>query len=146
MAADVTYELTPHADSSAEARVLARDWASGLDEDAIFALELVVSELVTNAIRHGAGPITLILSGAPDGIRVGVDDRGAGRPTPRVASVRAPGGRGLRLVDRLSSDWGVDAHSEGEGKTVWAVVAVSSPSLHAGGTAAPSRRRQTAAG
>jgi len=146
MAADVTYELTPHADSSAEARVLARDWASGLDEDAIFALELVVSELVTNAIRHGAGPITLSLSGAADGIRVGVDDRGSGRPTPRVASVRAPGGRGLRLVDRLSSDWGVDSHSEGEGKTVWAVVAVSSPSLHAGGTASPSRRRQTAAG
>lgn len=146
MVADVTYELTPHADSSAEARLLARDWATGLDEDAIFALALVVSELVTNAIRHGAGPITMALAGSDEGIRVRVQDHGEGRPTPRVASVRAPGGRGLRLVDRLSSAWGVEPLQEGVGKTVWAVVAVSSPSARSGATSAPSLRRQTAAG
>lgn len=126
MVADVTYELTPRADSLAEARAAACEWASDLDRDLVFALELVVSELVTNAIRHGAGQITMTLAAAADGVRVGVHDHGYGLPVPRIAGIRAPGGRGLRLVDRLSSSWGVDPTASGDGKTVWAVVVAPS--------------------
>lgn len=122
MVADAIFEFVPDAHSSAKARLLACDWASDLDPDLAFALELVVSELVTNAIRHGTGQITMALSDTAEGIRVEVHDYGYGRPVPRVASARAPGGRGLRLIERLSAAWGVDSSVTRAGKTVWAVV------------------------
>ena len=124
MAADAVFEFTPDPNSSAQARLLACEWASGLDHDLVFALELVVSELVTNAIRHGVAPITMTLSDTDEGIRVEVHDHGYGRPTPRVASARAPGGRGLRLISRLSSSWGIDSTPPVGGKSVWALVPV----------------------
>lgn len=124
MAATMALELPPHVESAAHARSVTLAWAQGRDEAVVFALELVVSELVTNAVRHGVGPITLTLSDTSRGIRVGVHDLGARGPEARRPDTHTPGGRGLHVVERLSVDWGVERSRALQGKTVWAIVNV----------------------
>jgi anti-sigma regulatory factor (Ser/Thr protein kinase) len=87
-------------------------------------LELVVllaSELVTNAVLHGRGPVELRLS--DDGIRVAVEisdgDPGPLPPNGRRPSVDQPRGRGLLIVDNLSDRWGCRQRRLPPGKTVW---------------------------
>ena len=79
---------------------------------------LLVSELVTNAIRHGKGVVHLAVKQAPERLCVEVSDAGPGSPATRLPSAEEASGRGLLMVDRLSSDWGVTP-SDGGGKTVW---------------------------
>ena len=75
-----------------------------LDDD----IALLVSELFTNALQHGSGPITLDLNVEGRGIYVRVADRGGGRPAIRPLDLSGgePGGWGLRMVDQLSDQWG----------------------------------------
>lgn len=81
-------------------------------------LALVVTELVANAVRHAGTDITVRLSRLGDGVRLEVAD-GSHRPLrPRSAAVYDEGGRGLQLVDALSTRYGVEAESDG--KLVWA--------------------------
>ena len=84
-------------------------------------VELVVSELVTNALLHGASPVVLRLSAVGDRVRVEVEDGGRELPVRMRDNSEAMTGRGLSLVARLSSGWGVDA-ADGPGKVVWAEV------------------------
>jgi anti-sigma regulatory factor (Ser/Thr protein kinase) len=84
-------------------------------------LLLVVSELVTNAVVHGAEPIRVTMVCAPQRVRVEVTDGAAassphGNPRPPTD---AETGRGLSVVTRLAVAWGWRA-SPGRGKTVWA--------------------------
>jgi anti-sigma regulatory factor (Ser/Thr protein kinase) len=84
-------------------------------------LLLVVSELVTNAVVHGAEPIRVTMVRAPARIRVEVTD---GAPDAPPRSDRRPGadaenGRGLAVVTRLAVAWGW-RNTPGAGKTVWA--------------------------
>lgn len=84
-------------------------------------LLLVVSELVTNAVVHGAEPIRVTMVRAPERVRVEVTDGAAassphGNPRPPTD---AETGRGLSVVTRLAVAWGWRA-SPGRGKTVWA--------------------------
>jgi anti-sigma regulatory factor (Ser/Thr protein kinase) len=71
---------------------------------------LAVSELTTNAVTHGAGPITLTLSATDDLVRVQVEDGGAGKPIMRTPdpTVGVTSGWGLRVVERVADDWGVE--------------------------------------
>lgn len=81
---------------------------------------LVVSELVTNAVRHGAAPLSIeIACDRCTALAVRVSDGGRGRPASRLSAAggRAPGGWGLVLVDLLSDEWGVE--DAAPGKTVW---------------------------
>jgi anti-sigma regulatory factor (Ser/Thr protein kinase) len=71
-------------------------------EDAI----LMVSELVTNALVHGTGTISLGIEVAPDWLRVEVSDQGNVKLAPSPTA-GAHGGWGLRIVDQLADDWGV---------------------------------------
>jgi serine phosphatase RsbU (regulator of sigma subunit)/PAS domain-containing protein/anti-sigma regulatory factor (Ser/Thr protein kinase) len=92
----------------------------GLEETA-FVTELVVSELVTNAIRYAAGPVRLRL------IRVRnlvceVSDGSSTAPHLRRARAFDEGGRGLFLVAQLTERWGT--HYTGTGKTIWAEQAL----------------------
>ena len=80
---------------------------------------VVVSELVTNAITHAVCPCDLRLALLPDVLRVAVTDSGAGAPEPRQASATREGGRGLYLVNALTSAWGMEPNPDG-GKVVWA--------------------------
>ena len=82
---------------------------------------LVVTELVTNALLHGRGPVVLRLAGDESGVRVEVQDAGQDLPVLPRHSTEAMTGRGLALVARLSSSWGVEPAADA-GKRVWALV------------------------
>ena len=75
---------------------------------------LLVSELVTNAMRHGGAPIRLVADITASGLRVEVYD-GNSDAFPAIRDIRpdAPGGRGLRLVDALADRWGTERGGRG---------------------------------
>jgi PAS domain S-box-containing protein len=79
--------------------------------------ELIVSELITNAIRHGDGPHRLRLI-QHRVLTCEVSDTDTGRPRPRHPGTLDEHGRGLSLVARLARRWG--SRSEADGKVVWA--------------------------
>ncbi len=82
----------------------------------------VVSELVTNAIKHGSAPAILELECVSAQVVVRVRDGGPGRPVLREQTVPPrPGGHGLRLVRALATRWGYTRGAGGApGKQVWA--------------------------
>jgi anti-sigma regulatory factor (Ser/Thr protein kinase) len=67
---------------------------------------LMVSELVTNAVLHGVGAISLRIDAEADTVRIEVADEGHAAPSPSPEP-SAHGGWGLRIVDQLADDWGV---------------------------------------
>ncbi|MET9761990.1 SpoIIE family protein phosphatase [Streptomyces sp. NPDC006372] len=106
----------------AEARKAASDQLArwGLEEST-FVTELVVSELVTNAIRHAEPPIRLRLINDRNLI-CEVSDASSTAPHLRRARVFDEGGRGLLLVAQLTQGWG--ARQTTTGKTIWAEQAL----------------------
>jgi len=85
------------------------------------ALKLLVSEVVTNAVRHGSStePVQLNAHWNSE-VRVEVCDHGDGfTPHPRMGALDDPGGFGLFLVGRLADRWGVETD---DGTTVWFVL------------------------
>lgn len=106
-------------ESAAIARGLVRDGVAACGRDVESTAVLLTDELVTNAVLHGAGPLQLALCVDAHRLRVAVSDTSAGRPVeldPRSGHTRTSG-RGLFLVDSLSTRWGVDARAVG--KQVW---------------------------
>ncbi|WP_369251197.1 SpoIIE family protein phosphatase [Streptomyces sp. R41] len=95
-------------------------------EELDFTTELVVSELVTNAIRYGRPPIQLRLIHDRT-LMCEVADAGSTTPHLRRARVFDEGGRGLFLVAQLTEHWGT-RHAR-RGKTVWAECALGAPEL-----------------
>ena len=84
---------------------------------------LVVSELVTNAVRAQARRIRLALAVHRREIDVVVTDDAPGTPTLTRADMQDTYGRGLLIVDALAATWGVEPGSD-VGKSVWAVLRV----------------------
>ncbi|WP_411116750.1 ATP-binding protein [Streptomyces sp. 058-1L] len=86
------------------------------------ALVLVVSELVTNALRHGGGSFSVRLTAHPDAVEVAVDD-----VSPRMPRLRAPdltddgGGFGWPMINRLARTTAITRRRAG-GKTVTAFL------------------------
>jgi anti-sigma regulatory factor (Ser/Thr protein kinase) len=76
-------------------------------DDRIGTAELVVSELVTNAVRAGSTRISVRLTVDDAYLNVSVRDDAAGRPRPRLAAPDERDGRGLMIVEALSDSWGV---------------------------------------
>ena len=112
-------DLPPNPDAPSAARravkSILRAW--GLKDAAWLATAaLIVSELVTNAVQHGRGTIGLHLKQV--GRRVTVWAVDASATTPRRREPDESGGRGLKIVEALSSEWGVTNHKNG--KRVWA--------------------------
>jgi anti-sigma regulatory factor (Ser/Thr protein kinase) len=88
-----------------------------LDDQRCEDLALAVSELVTNAIRHGGEPVTLTVLPGKDGVRIEVTDGSPDlQPTPEPAPFDT-GQRGLWLVDAVCRTWGW--HEVEGGKCVW---------------------------
>ena len=96
----------------------ARTGPHGLIDDIL----LVVSELVTNALVHGQGTITVLVGIADGRVAIGVRDEGPGRPRQKDLDPASPRGRGIAMVARLALDWGVQAQPTG-GKMVWCLLA-----------------------
>jgi anti-sigma regulatory factor (Ser/Thr protein kinase) len=86
-------------------------------------LELVVlltSELVTNAVVHGLGPIHLLLDDDGARLRIEVSDgESALPPGPGKPDAARESGRGLLIVDRLADRWGSSSRRTPPGKIVW---------------------------
>jgi anti-sigma regulatory factor (Ser/Thr protein kinase) len=81
---------------------------------------LTASEVVANAVLHGAGPVTVWIWPGRHGLRVEVTDNGGGTPQLTQASdPRDEGGRGLFIVEEVADRWGVIPSQQGQGKTVW---------------------------
>ncbi|MFF7389142.1 SpoIIE family protein phosphatase [Streptomyces scabiei] len=120
------WNLTDEPALVAGARRLATDQLNrwGLEE-AVFVTELVVSELVTNAIRYGGAPIQLRLI-RDRTLICEVSDASSTSPHLRRARSFDEGGRGLLLVAQLTDRWG--SRPSGAGKTIWAEQALP-PSL-----------------
>jgi Histidine kinase-like ATPase domain len=93
-----------------------REVLSNQPSETVDAVELMVSELATNSVRHARTDFELVI-GSKGPIRVEVKDTGQGRPTLRSPAPKEPSGRGLRIVDAMSDTWGTIATSDG--KTVW---------------------------
>ena len=92
--------------------------AHGL-EGHVDVVRLVVSELATNAVVHAVGPFAVSLGRQNGSLTVRVTDASL-QPLggPIFSTSQSPGGRGLLIVARLSSGWGVNPGRHG--KTVWA--------------------------
>ncbi|MFJ2031828.1 ATP-binding protein [Streptosporangium sp. NPDC087985] len=95
-------------------------------DDLIDDCVLVVSELVTNAVRHGGAACALRIRGNERQVYGELFDPGVGAPTMCKAGTEATGGRGLQIVDTLVDDWGVTWPAAG-GKAVWFVLALPAP-------------------
>jgi anti-sigma regulatory factor (Ser/Thr protein kinase) len=103
------------------AREFVRDvlLAWGMDADSA-SYELGVSELVTNAVMHGAGPVDVAIWVNRDVVHIEVCDEGRGEVgsiRPSTAGAGGIGGWGLRIVDRLADEWG--ASRDGGRTRVW---------------------------
>ncbi|MFF1682980.1 ATP-binding protein [Streptomyces sp. NPDC058256] len=99
-----------------------RDWEL---ESLADITALLVSELVTNSLRHATGPIGVRLvrpAGVPDALLVEVSDPLPDPPRERSADADDESGRGLQLVARSSRRWGTRPGDTG--KTVWFELAV----------------------
>ena len=99
----------------------------GVDPYVVEDITLVASELIGNAIRHAGGDVsdswavTWVVQ--PNEVLISVEDPSFDMPVRRSPGPEAPNGRGLAIVETLSSDWGVELTDRG--KRVWALVPVA---------------------
>ncbi|MFJ2175378.1 ATP-binding protein [Streptomyces sp. NPDC087851] len=124
---EVSFRLTRRRSSVPRARATLRavlgSW--GVDQDVAEAGELILSELVTNALRvrvpgdRHVG-VRIVRSPVDEVVRLEVSDAGSGRPEVRAPRDNEAGGRGLLLVEAVAERWGVEGRPGGIGKTVWA--------------------------
>ncbi|MEV6804640.1 ATP-binding protein [Streptomyces sp. NPDC051129] len=115
--------------SIAAARHWVRDCVEGFggslrQHPMIPTAELLISELITNAIRHGAGPPLIRLAWNGQLLRIAVSDDSDRQPRIRATSNTEPGGFGMQLLERLALRWGVTPRHPG--KTVWAELSLGS--------------------
>ena len=110
--------LRPEPSSVRQARRYVSDavTAAGFD-GATMAAELLVSELVTNAVLHARTPLRVSVEARGEFVRVGVFDESPRHPLRRRHGPESGTGRGLLLVERMAARWGVDVASAG--KVVW---------------------------
>lgn len=118
--APVSTELTLRLKPGREAIPAARkalDGLSGLIDRPVWEdLRLLVTELVTNGVRHGSerGPVAIVVELDDERVRVEVTDGGRGFSPPSAPMPRGDGtgGWGLQLVDRVATNWGVEIRDE----------------------------------
>ncbi|WP_307801605.1 ATP-binding protein [Microbispora triticiradicis] len=129
--ASATFLLPPRAESVHSARSFAAGTLSGWGmTDLLDGMELVVSELATNALRHGMTltgerpreVIRLSLIRRGPHVACAITDPGSNAPVLRDPSPFEPGGLGLHIVESLSACWGWCPLLP-QGKAVWAVLA-----------------------
>jgi anti-sigma regulatory factor (Ser/Thr protein kinase) len=110
----VEHELAVTPEAAAVARHALDDVSSGIPDNRLRDVRLLVSELVTNAVRHAnlssSDMILLVIDVADHALRVEVHDPGGGFvPTAPAPDPARPSGWGLSLVAELADRWGVDS-------------------------------------
>ena len=90
-----------------------------VSDDVAQTAELLVSELVTNAITHARGTVTVEIDCADHALSVTVSDDEPREPQLQPERPLADGGRGLRMIESLAGSWGVRPRKGGQGKDVW---------------------------
>lgn len=119
---ELTLPAEPRSVGKARRHVLGllRDWASPVNRDTVV---LLLSEVLTNAIKHGAGPepaacaeVRVVVRQSPEGLYVEVHDHVDGTPTPVHNSEdwAAESGRGLVLLEELADGWGTQRKEHGK--------------------------------
>ncbi len=108
---------------------MARDALAAWPRETVETVELIASELATNAVRHARTDFGMTIETNGE-IRIEVRDSGPGRPTALSPKPSELTGRGLRIVEALSDVWGVTLRPDG--KTVWCTLRPGRP-LSAGG-------------
>lgn len=115
--------LTPSSTGRARALLRAQLGQWRIEDEAIATAELLLSELVTNAVNHTNTPppggIEVRITRRQGLLRLEVTDGGSRPPELRPAAVDDQGGRGLMLVSALGTSWGHRPPRDGAGKTVW---------------------------
>ena len=106
--------------SAGAARRFVRDalMTRRVGDQVVETVELLTSELVTNAIIHARSAPQLLVSLAAGVVRIEVCDDDARPPTRRAPDVESASGRGIAIVAALATDWGVDQFPD-DGKKVW---------------------------
>ncbi len=119
----VSEQFASEAAAPRGARAFVRESLGAADAQLLDSVELMVSELVTNAVAHASSATRVDVYLAPRAVRVEVYDDDPTMPTRRDPDTDGPGGRGLMIIDQLASQWG--SHPEGDGKVVWFELARS---------------------
>ena len=116
--------LTPHPTSVGAARRFVRDVLKSrqVADPVVDTVELLTSEVVTNAIVHGRSGPLLAVHVKEYVVRVAVGDGSPEVPVRRLGQVDDLSGRGVVIVDELASAWGVERERNGS-KRVWFEVA-----------------------
>lgn len=117
--------LTPDPSATAIARQVVEDacraWRLDHVQD---AAQLVITELVSNVVRHAGTDMEISLTASPGALRLAVRDGNPIPPRPDVSEASlAENGRGLVVIRALAIEWG--ATPSGGGKVVWAVLSTS---------------------
>jgi anti-sigma regulatory factor (Ser/Thr protein kinase) len=102
--------------------VLTREPRRDLYDD----MDLVFTELVSNAVRHGGGLCEAQLSNTGDHLRLLAVDNDPRSPALRARRGNQPNGRGMHLIQAIADAWGVQRHHTEIGKRVWADLRISS--------------------
>ncbi len=89
-------------------------------EETLFRVQLLATELVTNAVRHARSPVELTVAPSQDRIRIEARDDSRSMPCPPPVEAQTRH-RGLLMMEDLSEGWGVEVH-EHNGKVVWCEV------------------------
>jgi anti-sigma regulatory factor (Ser/Thr protein kinase) len=117
---DIDLKLAPDVRAPEAARRSLESLRPTLDDGVVDEAILLVSELVTNSVRHAElGPedtIGVRVLTKPSALRVEVSDPGPGFDPAGVERPNAEGGWGLWLLDRIANRWGI---SEGDAAQVW---------------------------
>ena len=121
---DVSFNFSPVVESARSARQAVDGLPLHEHVEAAFNVRLLVTELMTNSIRHAglssADTIVLEIQIRPDQIRAQVTDRGPGFTRPVFDTPPSgTGGRGLYLVDALADRWGAEPTPQHDGWVVW---------------------------
>ncbi|GAA2137970.1 ATP-binding protein [Kitasatospora kazusensis] len=115
------FRVLPSAEAVPDARrrviAVVRRWQLPLSEDTLGDVELLSSELITNAVTHAEAAFAVCVRWNGARLRVEVTDTDEQMPALGEAGTEATEGRGLFLVEALSSDWGVERDLAG--KRVW---------------------------
>ena len=99
-------------------------------------VSLLVTELISNGVRHARTTLELVLSFDGRCLRIAVADGNPRRPEARPRQALTVGGWGLTLIDSLSTEWGTDI-DDARGKTVWFEIDTAAIETGSGGVGPP---------